>query len=378
MGARDSGSKDSEYFFIRVHGEQELVSYRQLKKQVDEGSFSAENRVWTEETNKWQSAGEVEQLNDLFNPRRGRVELSGKKLYAVASGKGGVGKSTLTASLAVGMASLGKEVILVDADLGGANLHTIMGIEPRYSLYDFYSPQRDTLDDILQPTSMQRLSMIGGASGTLGSANQKYFQKQRFIRQLRELTADAIFLDLGSGASFDVIDFFLLADEKIVIVTPGPTSILEGFNFIKVALFRGVFRALKDHPEALAVLAKLDINRPGNVMFLIAKIVNSMSQVDPEAATIFESILVSYRPKIILNMAKHRNDIEKVAGIRTAAKKLLSVNVDYLGDIPFDAKIDKAAQAFQPFLSHNPKSKASRSLLGLIEEKFMETNHVLH
>ncbi len=376
MDVLDFESKNSEYFFIKLHGEQQLVSHRRLKELVKNGSFSSENFIWKEETNKWVSAREVEQLNELFDPKISDVDQSERKIYAVASGKGGVGKSTLTASLAVGMASFGKDVILVDANLGGASLHTIMGIKPRYTLFDFYSPRRDTLNDILQQTPVKNLRMISGACGALGIANQKYFQKQRFIRQLKNLSVNSIFLDLGSGASFDVIDFFLLADEKILIVTPEATSILEGFNFIKVSLFRGLMKALENHPEAVEFLSRIEVNRPGSVMFLMSKILNRISQVNSEAAAIFKFVLASYRPKIILNRAKQRNDIQRVIGIRTAAKELLSVNVDYLGYIPFDSKVGKAAEAFQPFLSHNPKSKASRHLLSLIKEKLMDNNNV--
>lgn len=368
-----------DYFFIKLNGEQHLVSLRKLKELVKNGSFSSSNFVWREEISKWVLASEVEPVNELFNRKNSNVDPSGKKIYALASGKGGVGKSTLTASLAVGMAAMGKDVILVDADLSGANLHTMMGIlEPAYTLFDFYSLQRETLNDILLQTSMKNLCMISGACGTLGIANQKYFQKQRFMRQLKKLPADSIFLDLGSGASFNVIDFFLLADEKILIVTPEPTSVLEAFGFIKVNLFRGVLRALKDHPRALEVLSKMKINRPGHHKLNVNELVTKISRVDSEAAAIFKSVLVAYRPKIILNMVKERNDVKEVIAIQTAARELLSVKVDYLGFIPFDSKVGDAARAFKPFLLHNPKSKASRYLDSMIKNKMHHKESVSH
>ncbi len=296
-------------------------------------------------------------------------------IFAVASGKGGVGKTSLTASIGVGLAATGKNVILVDADFGGANLHTCLGIlEPKYTLFDFYSHQIKAIEEIVLETPVENLSMISGACGTLGIANQKYFQKQKLIRQFKKLPADYIILDIGSGASFNELDFYLLADEKILVVTPDPLSILEAFNFIKISLFRHLMQAFRKHPKAIEVLTRMQVNQPGQLKFTVTGVLHNVTREDPEAGSIFKSILHSFRPKIILNMLQKQNDVDEVWAIQTAAKELLSLNVNYLGYIPYDSMVGNALKAFKPFLLHEPKSKASHHLTSLINNNLLFNN----
>ncbi len=364
-----------EEFFIKLNGKQSLVSLPGLKKLVDNKTFSPIDLVWNEEINNWRPANDIEGINELFKPNNNDGSQFKRKIYTIASGKGGVGKSSLTASIGVGLAQMGHNVILVDADFSGPNLHTILGIsEPKYTLFDFYTLQRESLNDILLETPVKNLHMISGACGTLGLANQKYFQKQKFIRHLRKLSADYIILDLGSGANYNVLDLFLLADEKILIVTPEPTSILEAFNFIKVSFYRGLLRALKNRAQALDILYRMEVNRPDHIKINATGLLHNISRVDSEAGSIFKSILISYRPKIILNMLNKQEDLKEVMAIQTAAKDLLSLNVDYLGYIPNDPDVGNSVKNSQPFLLHNPKSKASQYLVSLISDKLKDTH----
>ncbi|MFQ5606033.1 MAG: P-loop NTPase [bacterium] len=297
------------------------------------------------------------------------------KIYAIASGKGGVGKTSLTASIGAALAAKGEKVILVDADLSGANLHSCIGIlEPKYTLFDFHSRQINSLHSVLLTTPIKNLKLISGACGTLGMANQKYFQKQRFIRHFKKLSADYIILDLGSGASYNEIDFSLLADEKVLVVTPDPLSILEAFNFIKVSLLRCIMRELRDHTDALDVLHRMEVNRPGQLKFTMRGLLHNVSRVDDEAGTILKSIVCSYRPKLILNMLRKPDDVHEVTAIQTAAKELLSLNVDYFGFVSYDSAVGNSLKAFKPFLLHEPKSKAAQNISTLIDENFLCRN----
>ena len=174
--------------FIMVNGmgkQYGPLSFDELNTLIKEGAFSRTDLVWDDETDEWVSAENFSNLKHLFSLPSEDSNLQ-KKIYAFAGGKGGVGKTVLAASVGVGLASMGSEVILVDADLGGANLHTCIGIlEPKYSYFDFYTLQKETLDDIALETPVENLRIISGACGTLGIANPKYFQKMKFIRHLK-------------------------------------------------------------------------------------------------------------------------------------------------------------------------------------------------
>lgn len=304
---------------------------------------------------------------------------AGGKIYTIASGKGGVGKTSLTASIGVALAATGNKVVLVDADLSGPNLHTFFGIsQPKHTLYDFYMNERPSLVDLVLRTPYKNLYLISGAIGTLGIANQKYFQKQRLIRQMRKLPAAYIILDIGSGASYNEIDLSLVGDEQIVISTPEPTSILEAFSFVKVSLLRNLVRALRNHPEALEVISRIGFNRPDGQLKTTANgLLVNIGRIDAEAGWIFRSILNTYRPRLLANMIRRRGDVQEVLSIRTAAKTLLSLNVGYVGHIPTDPAIRNAIDVYQPFFAVDPKSKASQAVSRLVQEHMLNTNHSL-
>jgi flagellar biosynthesis protein FlhG len=165
------------------------------------------------------------------------------KLWSIGGGKGGVGKSIFTMALGVTLARLGNQVILVDGDLGGANLHTMMGIRfPEVTLEDFLLRKVDRLEDLLLPTSLEGIKLICGADDLLGAANPTFSQKMRFFKDLEELPADFVLLDLGAGTSFNTLDFFNNSPGKIAVFTGVSTSLQNVYGFIKCALFRKIAR----------------------------------------------------------------------------------------------------------------------------------------
>jgi len=124
--------------FVRVKEKQfGPFSKRELRKMVSAGKFSEDDMVWNADIDEWVQAKHIDDLKAIFPDINFAAEK--RRVIAVGGGKGGVGKTVLSASLGVGLAALGKQVVMVDADLGGANLHTCMGIiEPEYTFFDFY------------------------------------------------------------------------------------------------------------------------------------------------------------------------------------------------------------------------------------------------
>ncbi|MCH8954191.1 DUF4339 domain-containing protein [candidate division KSB1 bacterium] len=356
-----------ENIFIKVE-EKEYgpVTLDEFKTLAREGSVSRDDLVWSENLDDWISAAQVDELKRFF-PTNGKKGAHKCKLYAVASGKGGVGKTVLTCSIGVALSSMGSDVIIVDGDFGGANLHTCMGIlEPEYTFFDFYSLQKDTLSQIVLDTPIENLRIISGACGTLGLANPKYFQKQRFIRELKRLPADVVFLDLGAGSSYNTIDFFLLADEKILVVTPEPTSIYEAFGFIKICLMRELNRVLKNFPEAMELIASDEINKPGKTHLTIGDLLQQVKKINEQAFNVFKDVLDNFSPRLILNMVKDDEDLKEGKAIQAAAMELLSIHIEYLGYISYDHEVRAAVKNVKPFLLNNPKSQASKDLSALI------------
>ncbi|MBN1479563.1 P-loop NTPase [candidate division KSB1 bacterium] len=352
--------------FVKINNRQlGPLNRREIKNLVVNGEFSQDDLVYHEDSQEWVEAKQIDELRTIFI--QDEQQERRKTVYAVGGGKGGVGKTILTASLGIGLATYDHEVVIVDADLGGANLHTSMGIlEPEYTFYHFYTLQRENLDDICLETPVSNLKLISGACGTLGLANPRYSQKVRFINQLRQLNADYILLDLGAGSSYNVIDFFLAADEGVLVTTPEPTAIQETFNFLKVAIMRRLVREFRKNVAVLSIIDQYMYSEPGRMQFTMDDLIKDVKEIDDEAAYYIENFLGKYHPRLILNMVHSSKEIREGDSFRTAAHDILNVDVDYIGFVEYDESVRKSVKELKPFVLDNPRSKAAKSLARLI------------
>ena len=154
------------------------------------------------------------------------------RLIAVTSGKGGVGKSSLSVNLGLALVRSGKKVLLFEADLGLANVNILMGIIPKYNLYHLVKDHK-TLEEIIVHTP-EGLDIIPGASGYSNLANMSTREREQIIDEFDRLGYyDIIVIDTGAGISSNVVDFTLPADDIIVVTTPEPTSVTDAYGIIK-------------------------------------------------------------------------------------------------------------------------------------------------
>jgi len=170
-----------------------------------------------------------------------RIEAGSKppRVWAIGGGKGGVGKSVVSTNLAVRLAQMGERVVILDGDLGGANLDTLLGCtRPERTLADFFARNVAKLGDLAVPTGVEGLSLIAGDADTLGSANPQHAHKEKLIRHIRDLECDTVILDLGAGTTFNTLDLYLAADVGIAVTTTEPTAVQNCFAFIKAATLR--------------------------------------------------------------------------------------------------------------------------------------------
>ncbi len=156
------------------------------------------------------------------------------KVLVVTSGKGGVGKTNISANLSLCLASSGKRILLFDADLSLGNMDVLMGTHSPYNIIHFIQGHK-SLPEIIQ-TGPYGLEMICGASGFEELANLGNFQRQRLIHELSELQCDrdAIIIDTAAGISHSVIGFCLFSDHTLVVTTPEATAMTDAYAMIKV------------------------------------------------------------------------------------------------------------------------------------------------
>jgi len=283
-----------------------------------------------------------------------------REIWAVGGGKGGTGKTYLSASLAIGLAKLGKRVVAIDADLGCANLHTALGADPpQATLSDFVKGRVPFLRDILVDTPVPNLRLISGAQDFLEIANPKYTEKMRLIRQVSELDVDYILLDLGAGTAFNGLDFFLAADRGILTVIPEPTSIENVYRFIKSAFYRRFKRAVR-HPDikALVSLAMDQKNEYGirTPHDLIARV----EAIDPEVGGKLRKTMGQFSPKLVVNQVRSQDDATLGLSMRSSCSKYFGIQVEYLGYVEYDDCVWRAMKRKRPPVMEYPDACSSR------------------
>jgi MinD-like ATPase involved in chromosome partitioning or flagellar assembly len=176
---------------------------------------------------------------------------------------------------------------------------------------------------------------------------------------------------LGAGSSLDNIELFLLADEKIIVITPQPTSIYEAFGFLKVCLLHALNDALADFPAVKALLIEEKVNRPEKMQITLAELMRKVAQIDAEAASRFEQTLQAFRPKVILNMVQSKDDVKEGMAFQLAATELLSIDLEYLGYVSADPMATEAVKSTKPLLLLAPECKAAQDLSALIRLKLL-------
>ncbi|MBI4848730.1 MAG: P-loop NTPase [Nitrospirae bacterium] len=282
------------------------------------------------------------------------------KFWAVGGGKGGVGKSIVSLLLGTSLARLGNKVMLVDADLGGSNLHTLVGIRyPKHTLADFINKRVETIDEVVMETPVENLKIICGADDILGMANPKYTQKTRLFNHLKRLDADLILLDLGAGTSFTTVDFFLYAPNKIVVLTPQITSIQNAYGFIKASLYRQLNETFGKDENAAELIKRAGNSVQGEAIDSISKLYDSFNALGEEYQQKMLQCIDNIKIKLIVNMVKDAKERNVGNIVKSVAKNYLALNLEDLGVVQYDNVLGSSINNMAEFLTKRRDSLAS-------------------
>ena len=238
------------------------------------------------------------------------------RVIAVTSGKGGVGKTNLVVNLAIALRQRGQRVLVIDADLGMANVGILLGTASRRNLLDLLQPEVN-LDDVIVETPYG-IQYISGGSGIEKAIEYDHAEKLLLQQKLADCAAraDLIFVDTGAGLGRSVMDFILAADEVLLVTTPEPTSLTDAYAVMK----------------AYSIYATQK-----NLHLIINRVYDTK-----------ESHEVAFK-------------------LRRAAEKFLHMSVDSLGYVYEDAAVTKAVRKQMPLLKAFPHAAAARCVDALAE-----------
>ena len=294
---------------------------------------------------------------------------SSTQIITLGGGKGGIGKSIMCTNLAVGMALSGQKVVLMDGDFGASNLHALLGIShPPYGFQDLFTNSRLDPESLLIETGIDNLKFISSAGDNPGSANIDPERVQTIISFLKQLKAHTVILDLGPGTSFNVLDFFNIHDQCIVMSTPEVTSVMKTFSFVRAALFRKISLHLKDAPELQRLVDHSHPSQADVETCTIDILRENIKKVDGSQTEEVEKIIRSFKPEVIINRVRNKKDLQTGDNLTNLVKKFLDVDLKYLGHIIESDQVRDSVEEMVPFLIKDPQSTPSKNLQEIIGE----------
>jgi flagellar biosynthesis protein FlhG len=288
--------------------------------------------------------------------------------YPIGGGKGGSGKSFITASLGVSLAKEGKRVLLIDLDLGGSNLHSFLGLKnTEIGLNEFLNKRFQDLEHVILSTSIPNLFIISSANCSMESANLFYLQKLKIIRAIKRLAFDYILLDLGAGTSFNTLDFFLTSNEGIFVVTPEPTSIENAFRFIKSIYFRRIKQILKHNEFQRIMKEVLDDSRIGIIRWP-SDIIDILVEQEPEKGELLENKLGVYGFNVILNQFRRNSDSSLGNKIERVCNKHFYSKFEFLGNVSYDERVHDSILSKNIYINTYPYTVTATDLQNVVNK----------
>lgn len=290
------------------------------------------------------------------------------QIIPVASGKGGVGKSLLSANLAIALGQAGKKVLLVDLDLGASNLHLVLGVpSPREGVGTFLTGSA-AFENIVMQTSYPNVLFIPGDSEIPGLTALKAPQKALLTKNLLNTEADYLVIDLGAGTHLGILDFFLMSPQGIVVTAPSVTATLNAYLFLKNAVFRLMYSCFKKTSPAHAFLENLRSDTSSLRRLYIPRIIEEIAKIDPANAEKFRKRTGDFHPRLVMNMIGDPKDADKALKIRRSCKEYLNIDLEHLGVIYRDNIQDTALASRLPVIIYKPQSMLSQAIYRIADK----------
>lgn len=272
---------------------------------------------------------QAEKLRKMVKEQAAPVLRRVARVITVTSGKGGVGKSSISVNLAIALSRLGHRVIILDADFGLANIEVMLGIRPQYNLADLMFRGKSLTDIITE--GPDNIGFISGGSGIQELTNLSKDQIVYLIQKLVELDekADIIIVDTGAGIADNVLEFVAASSEVLLVATPEPTSITDAYALLKT------------------LNRKADVNMQDTIIKMVANRIDSYE----EGKELYDKLSL-------------------------VVSKFLNLKLEYLGAVPQDASVSKAVMRQKPALTLYPNSQFSKTLnsfAGILVEDTMNS-----
>lgn len=273
------------------------------------------------------------------------------KLWVVASGKGGVGKTFVSSSLGMTLSKLGHSVVIVDLDLSGSNIHTVLGLNPSHMNIRHYFEGAKTLQELVIPTPYPHLSYVQGFWDSWTPTDFSHNQIQCLIPQLKSLRADYVIVDLGAGALEAHLELFKVADEKFLITTPEPTSIEKTYRFIESFMCYSLRE--NSTPDAYGNMISTLRNHRQRTL---SKPFSFRSYLKEETGIHYDffEALSSTPVRLLVNTSRNQANDDLGHSMKSVCNKYYDLGIDYIGAIDYDNAVWQSVRVREHVLVSQP------------------------
>jgi flagellar biosynthesis protein FlhG len=289
-------------------------------------------------------------------------------IIPIASGKGGVGKTFLTANLAIAIAEMGHSTVAVDMDLGGSNLYSFLGLPNRFpGIGDFLKARSAELEELLVATEISNLKLLPGDGVTPFMANIPHAHKIRLLSRIVKLPAEYILLDLGAGTSYNTLDSFRLSSHGLVITTPENPSVMNMLAFLKQFLLRVIEGNLAKNQYIRDLLQSLYKRPITDQKMNMEALRSKIAAIDHEAGETVAALCNKIRPRVVFNMGQDPKEIKIAEQINHSLRKNLSIEADYFGFVFADPTVLQSIKERAVFLPRCRDSMAAETIQRIAE-----------
>jgi len=283
-------------------------------------------------------------------------------IWGISSGKGGVGKTFISTSLALTVSKLGHKVLLVDFDLTGANSHTALGVDPSHSSLRHYFESQNSLKEVVLTTPYPRLNYVQGFWDSWGPVSLQASQIDQFWTDLKKLDVDYVIIDLGTGSYEHHLEVFKRCDEKFLITNPEPTSIEKTYRFIESF----ICSTLKENSTADAYSKLMYVLRDHRQRVLTNPFSFKRYLMQNEGFVFDHFEQLSKNPiRLIVNGVRSPQQAELGHSMRSVCYKYYDLSLEFVGAIDFDNAVWQSLRNREPVLIAQPFTPLSGQFLSL-------------
>ena len=326
--------------------------------------------MWLRPEGEYVTAENNSRLSNVDSARFSMRTTDTPKIIAVAGGRSGVGKTAFATMLGICLAGFERQVILIDLDFSDANVQGFLKLNAEKSLNTYFAGRSIHLAQVIQHTLFDRLDAITLQSDAFETPSCKPWQKRRLFRQMGELTADYLILDLGSASSDVGLDLFMRADYGIVVSANDVFSIVNTYSFIRSALLRNLQRRFFDNRAIVRMLDECGLLVDTKLVKPLKSIIR---QMDPSTQAKLLDLQEgwNFRPKVVLNFAREGDEIDDFFLLGPMTKDLLNIELEYWGHIRHDENVGRAVRLSRPDKLLLQNGMASEDVVRLVIRNFL-------